>query len=1670
MRLFFLSLFSLFLGGVYSYGTSPPPPPPCNTPQCPSGQFCYSNTNLCTTCPSGYKYNNNPNQGVSSTNLWGCTICPIGTFSANEGSSICTLCSPGFFQNSAGQTSCITCPSNTFTNIYGASYCTSCSSCNSNSYVTNTCTLTSDTICHICNGISHCTSPITCSTSSDSICVQCGSGFFLQSNKCNTCATCASGYYETTACTSSNRICSPCTNTCIMGQMLTGICSPTSNMVCVVCPSDYYKTTNDMSSCLPCLANCNIGFELNQICNSITNNICTPCNSNYYKNIADNSKCLQCTNTCPIGFQLNQVCSSTINPICIPCSNGYYKVIEDNSKCLPCTNVCPIGYQLNQLCGPTINPICIMCPSGYYKSIADGSPCLPCTSICNSGFELNQVCISTVNPICIPCLTGYYSPNGIKCLQCTSDCGAGSYLTNYCNATTNPGCNNCPANTANPNRFSYLLSSCITCPNGAISAIGSATCLQCSLGTATFGNNNCSNCTIGTYADTLGSITCKLCPAFTANNNTMSTGINSCISCNVGYYSKIGSSSCNMCPNGTYGIFDASSINDCLMCPMGYYNNKMGQSICTMCPAGTSNYYTNSTSINNCTQCPPGSYSNAGSPVCILCPVGTSSYLIGATSCIYNLPGTFTNTNGSTSATNCYPGYFTDLIGSITCRGCPRGTFNNNTGSTNFSNCIQCPIGYFSQFDASTYCIQCPRGAYQDKPGQHTYSMCPIGFFNNYIGSTSSTACSVCPSGKYNSIVGQSNCTICPSGFYQYADGMASCIACPPGTFNINNGSITSYDCILCPPGTFSNVTAANSINTCNVTPPGTFTNSSGSSNYTLCNMGTYQNNTNQTSCTECMSGTYNTYYGSTNITCIPSPIGYYIPYNGSHIYLPCNMGFYTDTVGNSECKPCVPGTFNNITGSNNCTTCMYGTFALGYGFTVCDIIGDVKINYNNITNNSASIVVNTNFTALLPFNYTCNNICYIYINNNVMQSGVTQSGVTNNLILLPLILGVDTITVVFNGTFESTLNMNWDCKNNNFSMMECSCIPPNNIILSALLSITKDNNNIYGDPIIILSSDIVTTSLSQTYTFNVKNLEAYVNYSINIMFQIINTTEPFTPLILNSVVFRTLPSIPTGTVQNLVKYFIGIDVVAQANNEQSNLQIHWDIPLILFQHGPIIGYNVSYIQEERTYITYGNNLFFITIPQKEQSIFTNDTTLIISNLVPDTNYSITVHPMTTISEQGPGSNIILTTQVSAPPKPPVLTLLDQEFNNITVSWTSLTNETGIITKAWIIAEPYEVDQLSSQVVIIPVNNSDLPPLPFPNTGIQGVFTSYNASNQCEEHILGLTFRSLFSDNICGGICDNRCEHGTPMLDPTTILPTNDQTLFNDNYIMNFNITNITNITNATRLVPYLTMKKRFVLNTSDGGLNLGGKVVIGDGKINPNSNLNNTLLNSSLVYRIRLIVFTSEVLYAVSDSLEIKPIPQPAAANFVQSVYFAVGITISIIIIFLIVFTLVKRHLYRINSKIIEESNNPIIVNKINTVSNPMYNEINNNKIPMYDIIDSDNNVVHNEPPYNEPQHNEPQHNEPPYTKLLHQFITDGPMLPPKKSSILFDEQKYLDVNNLDVNNNELDYNKIIHQFINEPNINNENTYLDVNNPPTLPLPPKKFISDIYDSSQHDL
>ena len=308
---------------------------------------------------------------------------------------------------------------------------------------------------------------------------------------------------------------------------------------------------------------------------------------------------------------------------------------------------------------------------------------------------MNHPCFPDKNPQCIPCQDGFYKSlaDNSKCLPCKNDCGEGSYIYELCNLKNNAKCSFCPINTENPNHYSVFISSCIPCKDGSTSVIGSASCIQCPLGTATFGGIDCKQCAPGTYTDSLGSIECKLCPAGKSSNVISSNTINNCITCDNGLISLAGKEICTPCPIGTYE--DGKHLN-CNSCLSGKYNDLFGQSVCKKCPAGTENGNIKSTTIDSCIKCLPGFFSHGGITKCLQCEPGTSTNQHGTENCIVNLPGTYTSIPGSIEPIDCSPGSYSDIHGATKCSLCKSGYMNNKHGSSSIDECIPCSVGTYS--------------------------------------------------------------------------------------------------------------------------------------------------------------------------------------------------------------------------------------------------------------------------------------------------------------------------------------------------------------------------------------------------------------------------------------------------------------------------------------------------------------------------------------------------------------------------------------------------------------------------------------------------------------------------------------------------------------------------------------------------------------------------------------------------------------------------------------------------------------------------------------------------------------------------------------------------------------------------------------------------------------
>jgi len=180
-------------------------------------------------------------------------------------------------------------------------------------------------------------------------------------------------------------------------------------------------------------------------------------------------------------------------------------------------------------------------------------------------------------------------------------------------------------------------SNCIAGQNGVCIATTSSDC---------FINCGCADCPAGTFFETEGS-----------------TQLIDCESCGSGKYSGAGSSTCSICPKGTYAansstdtggglivqIFSgATSCNDC---PAGYLAPATATVVCQACP---SIYYSSEGSFE-CTSCLESYYYDNADGECYTCPEGSSCDVDG-TSTIDTLdldPGHWRTSSTATFLYNC---------------------------------------------------------------------------------------------------------------------------------------------------------------------------------------------------------------------------------------------------------------------------------------------------------------------------------------------------------------------------------------------------------------------------------------------------------------------------------------------------------------------------------------------------------------------------------------------------------------------------------------------------------------------------------------------------------------------------------------------------------------------------------------------------------------------------------------------------------------------------------------------------------------------------------------------------------------------------------------------------------------------------------------------------------
>ncbi|KAF0682923.1 Aste57867_24936 [Aphanomyces stellatus] len=343
---------------------------------------------------------------------------------------------------------------------------------------------------------------------------------------------------------------------------------------------------------------------------------------------------------------------------------GTYSLVGSSS----CTS-CPVGTYSSITAAPSLQS-CTPCPAGTFSQATGASSFATCLS-CSAGTFSS----APGAPSCAPCAAGSYSgSNASVCALCP----IGTFSQSQ--AST---CSNCSAGSFAP--FTAM-GACLACPLGMYSNATASKCTGCPLGTA---NNalsgaftNCVACTAGTYADTLGLTTCKVCPDGTASSVARSSSVLNCSICPLGTYASglVGKTACVGCPNGTFANRSGTAV--CLTCPSNSFTSGSSATSATACRLCASGTQFNATT-GQCTACPAGSYATnattAGSPGCALCPYG--AYTTSLTDA------------QNTQCLSCSAMQVSATMGATSCQSCAPGSYSSNQWSTCLPCSSPCPVG-----------------------------------------------------------------------------------------------------------------------------------------------------------------------------------------------------------------------------------------------------------------------------------------------------------------------------------------------------------------------------------------------------------------------------------------------------------------------------------------------------------------------------------------------------------------------------------------------------------------------------------------------------------------------------------------------------------------------------------------------------------------------------------------------------------------------------------------------------------------------------------------------------------------------------------------------------------------------------------------------------------------
>ncbi|CAJ1422704.1 unnamed protein product [Effrenium voratum] len=198
------------------------------------------------------------------------------------------------------------------------------------------------------------------------------------------------------------------------------------------------------------------------------------------------------------------------------------------------------------------------------------------------------------------------------------------------------------------------------------------------------------------------------------------------------------------------------------------------------------------TSTSSCELCPAGTYASrgktSGMSTCVTCPPGTACPISGDLSPKFCEPGTFAERPGSLQCERCPMSTFADLAGATACRNCSDVYLNSATTflmATSPTDCTCSEGTYYRRSENA--CVPCPTGVHcQGGMGEPLQA---LGFYVKRAGNETLSVFRChddpnrCPFGPFGSCcegrTGMS-CARCLPGMISHGEG-ATCVECQSG-------------------------------------------------------------------------------------------------------------------------------------------------------------------------------------------------------------------------------------------------------------------------------------------------------------------------------------------------------------------------------------------------------------------------------------------------------------------------------------------------------------------------------------------------------------------------------------------------------------------------------------------------------------------------------------------------------------------------------------------------------------------------------------------------------------------------------------------------------------------------------------------------------------------------